>query len=87
MNRLHGEIRSAVMSILNKNFENHVPPTVPEETRVINELLREYLGWNGYHYTEQILTAGEVMSIGIFRKITRISTFWKIIEYVCFRCI
>lgn len=59
MNRLHGEIRAAVMSVLNKNFENYEPPKVPEETRIINELLREYLEWNGYLYTEQILAAGK----------------------------
>lgn len=58
MNKLHGEIRAAVMSILNRNFENHEPPEVPDETKVINELLREYLTWNGYLYTEQILAAG-----------------------------
>lgn len=59
MNRLHGEIRAAVLSVLNKNFENYEPPKVPEETRIINELLREYLEWNGYLYTEQILSAGK----------------------------
>lgn len=60
MNRLHGEIRAAVMSVLNKNFENHAPPKIPEETKIINELLREYLDWNGYLYTEQILSAGKL---------------------------
>lgn len=67
LGRLNGEIRTAVMSILNKNFENADPPKVPEETKLINELLREYLTWNGYLYTEQILAAesgqkGERMS-------------------------
>ncbi|XP_017778482.1 PREDICTED: lisH domain-containing protein FOPNL-like [Nicrophorus vespilloides] len=51
------ELRAAVMSILNKNTNHKVPSSIPEETKVINELIREYLGWNGYIYTEQILVA------------------------------
>ncbi|CAH1118926.1 unnamed protein product [Phaedon cochleariae] len=57
LGRVNGEIRAAVMSVLNRNFENSEPPKVPEETKLINELLREYLAWNGYLYTEQILVA------------------------------
>ncbi|XP_019870980.1 centrosomal protein 20-like [Aethina tumida] len=56
LGRFKGEIRAAVMSILNKN-SNIALPEVPEETRLINELIREYLVWNGYLYTEQILSA------------------------------
>lgn len=58
MNRLHGEIRAAVMSVLNKHFEKYEPPKIPEETRIINELLKEYLEWNGYLYTGELLSAG-----------------------------
>ncbi|KAJ8978244.1 hypothetical protein NQ317_012600 [Molorchus minor] len=47
----------AVMNILNRNWENGERPKVPEETKLINELLREYLSWNGYLYTEQVLAA------------------------------
>ncbi|CAH1101319.1 unnamed protein product [Psylliodes chrysocephalus] len=57
LGRVNGEIRAAVMSILNRGFENCDPPQVPEETKLINELIREYLTWNGYLYTEQILSA------------------------------
>jgi hypothetical protein len=46
------------MSILSKNASEEEPPKVPEETKFINELVREYLSWNGYLYTEQILAAG-----------------------------
>ncbi|CAH0564300.1 unnamed protein product [Brassicogethes aeneus] len=57
LGKLKGEIRAAVMSILNKNSSNFALPEVPEETRLINELIREYLSWNGYVYAEQILSA------------------------------
>ncbi|XP_074029301.1 centrosomal protein 20 [Leptinotarsa decemlineata] len=57
LGRISGELRAAVMSVLNDNFGKDNPPKVPEETKLINELLREYLTWNGYLYTEQILSA------------------------------
>ncbi|KAG5899908.1 hypothetical protein JTB14_002460 [Gonioctena quinquepunctata] len=57
LGRINGELRAAVMKVLNENVGNDNPPKVPEETKLINELLREYLTWNGYLYTEQILTA------------------------------
>ncbi|KAJ8933847.1 hypothetical protein NQ314_013769, partial [Rhamnusium bicolor] len=57
LGRVNGEIRAAVMTVLNRNYENNEPPKIPEETKLINELLREYLSWNGYLYTEQILAA------------------------------
>ncbi|KAJ8949073.1 hypothetical protein NQ318_016976 [Aromia moschata] len=57
LGRVSGEIRAAVMSVLNKNFDAAEPPKVPQETKLINELLREYLAWNGYLYTEQVLAA------------------------------
>ncbi|CAH1997589.1 unnamed protein product [Acanthoscelides obtectus] len=67
LGRLNGEVRTAIMNVLNQNFDQHDPPKVPDETRLINELLREYLAWNGYMYTEQVLAAesghkGERMS-------------------------
>lgn len=34
------------------------PPNIPDETMILNELIREYLDWNGYRYSEQILVAG-----------------------------
>ena len=58
LDKFKAELRSAVMSILNKNASAEAPPKVPEETKFINELIREYLNWNGYMYTEQILAAG-----------------------------
>ncbi|CAG9767137.1 unnamed protein product [Ceutorhynchus assimilis] len=56
LGRLKGEIRAAVMNVLNKNDRGDAPK-IPEETRLINELIREYLAWNGYLYSEEVLTA------------------------------
>lgn len=58
LGKFKAELRSVVMSVLNKNSSNDDQPAVPEETKLINELFREYLLWNGYLYTEQILCAG-----------------------------
>ncbi|CAG9863600.1 unnamed protein product [Phyllotreta striolata] len=57
LGKVNGEIRAAVMSILNRDFEKNDPPQVPEETKLLNELIREYLTWNGYLYSEQLLSA------------------------------
>ncbi|KYB25976.1 centrosomal protein 20 [Tribolium castaneum] len=57
LEKFKAELRAAVMSVLNKNSTEEEPPKVPDETRFINELIREYLSWNGYLYTEQILAA------------------------------
>lgn len=58
LGRFKAEMRSAVMSVLNKNPTVAGLPSIPEETKLINELLREYLVWNGYLYAEQTLIAG-----------------------------
>lgn len=58
LGRFKAELRSAVMSILNRSGSNTKPPSIPDETKLINDLLREYLVWNGYMYSEQVLMAG-----------------------------
>lgn len=56
LGRFKAQLRSSVMSILHTR-----QPTkedfreIPEETKLINELLREYLLWNGYVYSENFL--------------------------------
>ncbi|XP_066253346.1 centrosomal protein 20 [Euwallacea similis] len=59
LGRFKGEIRAAVMNVLNKNSSNQSeePPKIPDETKLINELIREYLVWNGYFYADQVLGA------------------------------
>lgn len=58
LGRFKGEIRAAVINVLNKNSETGDAPEIPPETKLINELIREYLAWNGYLYTEQVMAAG-----------------------------
>lgn len=50
-------MRAAVMSVLNRTPSDKSPPQIPEETRFLNDLIREYLIWNGYLYADQILLA------------------------------
>lgn len=61
LGRFKAELRSAVMSILNRHPSDKETPAIPEETKLINDLLREYLVWNGYIYSEQILIAGKAI--------------------------
>ncbi|XP_031354842.1 lisH domain-containing protein FOPNL-like isoform X2 [Photinus pyralis] len=57
LGRFKAQLCSSVMSILHTR-----QPTkedfgeIPEETKIINELLREYLLWNGYVYSENFLS-------------------------------
>lgn len=53
---LRGQTRAAVTSILSKNSKSFVPPEAPDEVKLINELIREYLAWNGYNNSEKVLS-------------------------------
>ncbi|KAK9883202.1 hypothetical protein WA026_001394 [Henosepilachna vigintioctopunctata] len=58
LSKFKAELRAAVMTILNKNHvRNNEPLKVPEETKLINELIREYMIWNGYLYSDKVFTA------------------------------
>lgn len=59
LNKFKAELRAAVMAVLSKTPGNNKAPQIPEETQILNELIREYLDWNGYRYSEQILVAGK----------------------------
>ena len=39
-------------------FIPNTRPEIPSETLVINERIREFLTWNGYHYTTSVFVAG-----------------------------
>ncbi|KAB0793546.1 hypothetical protein PPYR_13166 [Photinus pyralis] len=58
LQKFTAELRSTLISILNgrpprdQNYNE-----IPKETRLINDLIREYLIWNGYIYTEEFLVA------------------------------
>lgn len=58
LGRFKAELRAAVISLLSRRTVEGTPPDVPPETKLVNELFREYLIWNGYTYTEQLLVAG-----------------------------
>lgn len=45
------------MEILN-NQEKIEKPKLSNETIILNELIREYLTWNGYEYTKSIFVQG-----------------------------
>lgn len=57
LGKFKAELRAAVMAILNRNPSDKPPPQIPAETRFLNDLIREYLIWNGYLYADQILLA------------------------------
>lgn len=60
-NKINGELRAAILNILNSNESSSQAPAIPQETRLINELIREYLVWNGFIYSEQVLCAGKFL--------------------------
>lgn len=42
---------------LNSDGTNTGPPPLTEEVLLVNELVREYLEWNGYLYTASVMTS------------------------------
>lgn len=68
MNKFKAELRAAVISVLNKSTgkQSHVPPDPPAEARIINDLIKEYLEWMGFRYSEQVLSAGNKCNYNIF---------------------
>lgn len=57
INKINAELRAGILNILNRSENTTSSPQIPQETRLINELIREYLTWNGYIYSEQVLSA------------------------------
>lgn len=56
LGKFRAELFASVMSAMN-NFSQNLPE-IPKETRVINDLIREYLYWNGYQCTERTMVLG-----------------------------
>lgn len=46
---------------LNPGFKNSGVPPPSEEVLLINELVKEYLEWNGYLYTASVMTSEAAM--------------------------
>jgi hypothetical protein len=49
-----------MMKMLEPTSHLNNKPEIPSETLVINELIREFLTWNGYRYTTSVLVAGKI---------------------------
>ncbi|KAL4706898.1 hypothetical protein ACJJTC_012357 [Scirpophaga incertulas] len=64
LNKLHAEMRAIVTQILherqlsmNAGDQKHIIPAPTDEVLLVNELIREYLEWNGYLYTASVMTS------------------------------
>jgi hypothetical protein len=51
------------MKVLEPKSNSNTRPEIPSETLVINELIREFLTWNGYLYTTSVLVSGKVLPL------------------------
>ncbi|XP_045765538.1 centrosomal protein 20 [Maniola jurtina] len=68
LNKFQAEIRAKVTEILqerqvsqNPDFQSPGAPKPTNEVLLINELIKEYLEWNGYLYTATVLTSEAAM--------------------------
>merc|ERR1719394_997127 len=53
LGQVKAKVRAEIFAALD---DEHVPrPELPRENAVINELIREYLEFNGYHHTVSVL--------------------------------
>ncbi|CAK1599047.1 unnamed protein product [Parnassius mnemosyne] len=64
LNNVQAEIRGKVIEILqeqqrhnNQDCHKFYVPVPPDEVLLINDLIREYLEWNGYLYTTTVMTS------------------------------
>ena len=60
LGRIHCQIRSDIVSALKSNpddNEDKKEPHLSADNFLINELLREYLDWNGYVHAKDVLSA------------------------------
>lgn len=55
LGQIKAELRGAVLKILEKKPTNIVKPQLHEENAIINDLIMEYLEWNGYRYSAHML--------------------------------
>ncbi|XP_034830020.1 centrosomal protein 20 [Maniola hyperantus] len=68
LNKFQAEMRAKVTEILQERqvsqtpgFQSQGAPTPTNEVLLINELIKEYLEWNGYLYTATVLTSEAAM--------------------------
>jgi hypothetical protein len=59
LNKVKAELRAEIMKMLEPASASDTKPEIPSDTLIIIELIREFLTWNGYHYTTSVLVAGK----------------------------
>jgi lisH domain-containing protein FOPNL len=57
LNKMKAELRAEIAKLLEPSSTSNTKPEIPSDTLLINELIREFLTWNGYHYTTSVLIA------------------------------
>ncbi|PSN42645.1 LisH domain-containing protein FOPNL [Blattella germanica] len=55
LNKIRAELRLEIMKVLEPAAIKNTKPEISSECAVINELIREYLSWHGYHYTNAVM--------------------------------
>ena len=61
LHEIRAQLRAEIYHMLQE--ETKPPPPLSNENIIINELIREYLVYNGYLFTESVLIAGKPFSI------------------------
>ncbi|XP_026484268.1 centrosomal protein 20 [Vanessa tameamea] len=68
LNKFQAEMRAKVTEILqqrqmslNPGFKSLGAPKATDEVLLVNELVKEYLEWNGYLYTASVMTSEAAM--------------------------
>jgi lisH domain-containing protein FOPNL len=59
LNKVKAELRAEIAKLLEPTSTSSTKPDIPSDTLIINELIREFLTWNGYHYTTSVLVSGK----------------------------
>ncbi|PNF40721.1 hypothetical protein B7P43_G00680 [Cryptotermes secundus] len=60
---MKAELRAEIAKVLEPSSTSNTKPEIPSNTLLINELIREFLTWNGYHYTTSVLIAESGMPV------------------------
>ena len=57
LNKMSAEVRKEILSVLKEEQKKHQPsPELSADNFVINELIKEYLEWNNYNQTSDVLS-------------------------------
>ena len=60
LDKIKAELRAEIIKVLEPTCNPNSKPEIPSETLVINELIREFLTWHGYHYTTSVFVTGKM---------------------------